>query len=534
MLQVKNRASSTLASGIDDNDLALTVATGEGVKFPTTYPFHVTIDDEILECTDVTGDVLTVTREAEGTTAAAHLANASVNLNITAQIITELQSAASITDITYANLVTAIGADGLTKGSFYRITDYVTKHYIVDGYNTRYDDIVTGAAEPLIVLALDVDKIDKQAYSENYPQDIIYYDWNPAHWETDPAFWSVGAETPAVVTGFKGVIYYRDDTLQNNSCAYDFRNCEFRRWEAEPAEWQAETAYSQGDYVKETSSSNYVYRALQAVPDSGIGYDDTAYWVALIDISTYVYWNAAPDSWNNITSGVAYDDFKTFAENGTYGLYSRQCFSNRLDTGIENQQTYTFLTDCSPSILANNVIWLPDSDSNIVFGNKMSTACTSNTINGLLFFYNNFDHDCSYNTIGDSFYYNTIGNSFSSNTIGNSFYYNTIGNSFSSNTIGNSFYYNMIGNNFSSNTIGNYFYSNTIGNYFISNTIVDSFQLNNIPHDFNGSGGSPVDFTSAAYVYLAYNKELYRRPDGTQKLRYYDDSDTLVIVAANA
>lgn len=90
-LKIKNRAFSTLASGISDSDLSLTVATGEGALFPSTYPFHITIEDEILECTNRSTDVLTVTREAEGTTAAAHTSGKAVELRITAAIITEIQ-----------------------------------------------------------------------------------------------------------------------------------------------------------------------------------------------------------------------------------------------------------------------------------------------------------------------------------------------------------------------------------------------------------------------------------------------------------
>ena len=91
-LKVKNRAVSTLASGISDSDLSLTVATGEGALFPSTYPFHITIEDEILECTNRSTDVLTVTREAEGTTAAAHTAGKAVKLQITAGVIEQIET----------------------------------------------------------------------------------------------------------------------------------------------------------------------------------------------------------------------------------------------------------------------------------------------------------------------------------------------------------------------------------------------------------------------------------------------------------
>ena len=46
-------------------------------------------------------------------------------------------------DITYADLVAAIGASKLTVGQQYRITDFKTRHYLVDGDNTRYGDPFT-------------------------------------------------------------------------------------------------------------------------------------------------------------------------------------------------------------------------------------------------------------------------------------------------------------------------------------------------------------------------------------------------------
>lgn len=88
-LNVKNRAESNLAAGISNVDTSLTVLSGEGAKFPASN-FHITIDDEILLCTSRSGDVFTVTRAQEGTTAASHLANAAVELRITAKLISDL------------------------------------------------------------------------------------------------------------------------------------------------------------------------------------------------------------------------------------------------------------------------------------------------------------------------------------------------------------------------------------------------------------------------------------------------------------
>jgi|YelNatPaOPRAMG01_1025707.scaffolds.fasta_scaffold52968_2 hypothetical protein len=93
-LNVTNNAESTLASGISASATSLTVATGGGALFPSSN-FHVTIDDEILECTSRIGDVFTVQRGQEGTTPAGHGAGAKVQLRWTAAYVTEIQTAIS-------------------------------------------------------------------------------------------------------------------------------------------------------------------------------------------------------------------------------------------------------------------------------------------------------------------------------------------------------------------------------------------------------------------------------------------------------
>lgn len=115
-LQVKNRAISTLAGDIADDAVALTVAAGEGGKFPATFPFHITIEDEILKCTNRVGDVLTITRAQEGTAAAAHTAGEAVELRITAEIIEELQKVSG-GGLYGINVEVLIGAKTLTPGT---------------------------------------------------------------------------------------------------------------------------------------------------------------------------------------------------------------------------------------------------------------------------------------------------------------------------------------------------------------------------------------------------------------------------------
>ena len=108
MLNVKNNAESTLAAEINDSALELTLATGEGALFPATN-FHISIDDEIILCSSRTTDVCTIEREAESTTAATHASGAKVELRITAQHITDLNTAtdANTDKITESTTVTS-------------------------------------------------------------------------------------------------------------------------------------------------------------------------------------------------------------------------------------------------------------------------------------------------------------------------------------------------------------------------------------------------------------------------------------------
>lgn len=89
----KNNASSKLAADIAIGDLSLAVLTGEGARFPSTYPYHITIADEIMSVTNRSSDTLTVTRAQESTSAAAHNKGAPVRLNITARALSDIHTA---------------------------------------------------------------------------------------------------------------------------------------------------------------------------------------------------------------------------------------------------------------------------------------------------------------------------------------------------------------------------------------------------------------------------------------------------------
>jgi len=198
------------------------------------------------------------------------------------------------------------------------------------------------------------------------------------------------------------------------------------------------------------------------------------------------------------------------------------------------------------------------------FANTMGYAFSSNTI-GSSFVYNNIGNIFTANTIGNSFNVNTVANNFNLNTVGTTFNSNTIGNIFQNNNIANSFAYNTIGNVFEGNTVGttfnlntignifqsnniqtsfgyntiaNFFNSNTIGNNFLYNTIGNVFEGNTVGNSFNNNisenSFDSINFSTSTHVYNGYNTTLFKNSAGTQRLRYFNSSDQLVVTDPTA
>lgn len=94
----KNNASSLLASGIAPSDTTLTVSAGQGALFPTISAgqvAEVTLEDvsgdiEVVYATGRTGDVLTIVRAQEGTTALAFASGSRVEQRVSAGVLNSL------------------------------------------------------------------------------------------------------------------------------------------------------------------------------------------------------------------------------------------------------------------------------------------------------------------------------------------------------------------------------------------------------------------------------------------------------------
>ena len=98
-----NNAYATLATSATSGDINVTVTSGQGARFPTLaggdYFFLTLIDSsnnlEICKCTARAGDVLTITRAQEGTTARSYSAGDRAELRITAAGIEDATTIAS-------------------------------------------------------------------------------------------------------------------------------------------------------------------------------------------------------------------------------------------------------------------------------------------------------------------------------------------------------------------------------------------------------------------------------------------------------
>ena len=461
-----------------------------------------------------------------------------------------------VTDILYNNLVSAIDEGGLVEGSYYRITDFATVHwmtevnlseetfpYILDEGNRI---IHTGANEPLIVIATSSNTISTEAWSATYPQDIIKYDWNPANWSSISAFVdSDDGVTP--VTGFKGVIIRREDTLLANKVNFDYREITYRLWNIEQTAWDVATEYNAGSFVQYGTKIYYgLDTGTGMEPETTEGWE--SYWRLLLDL-------------NDGTGGM--NSYVSFSSSGLYNI--------SIDNNIPIVDTSDFVDrtmfadDISSHNQFDECTFLPFT----IFGtgcydNTFGTQCSSNTFGtgcyinsfGTRCSYNSFGTRCSYNSFGTGCSYNSFGIGCSSNTFGTGCYDNTFGTQCSLNIFGADCYNNSFGTGCSFNTFGtrcsyNSFgadcYDNTFGtgcsyNSFGTGCYINSFGTNCNSNTFpNSSYKNELkdvhgkDYTLSTHFSTNASTLIHQMAGGNVYQTYIDVSGTpaLAIVTDN-
>ena len=335
-------------------------------------------------------------------------------------VLTDLETGGGgggLISITYANLMVAIAGSTLIPGNLYLITDFATKHYIVDSDGTQYvGSIITGTTEQLIATAVSVNAIDKNVLSVSFPQDTISYDPEPTNWLTDLSF----SDTGVIITGFKGVITKRTDTQTNVTAFYDFRSCKFRRWKTDTTAWSAGN-FPKGSIVNHLG---FIYIDVKNAIAANVPGTATNIWVQLLDIITDTeYFCDNPTSTNGITSSVDFDDFLTFVDNNT-GTYLTAVSGTEIGPG--------FIFGYRETILPNVVFFLNDAPTPQIFLNTISGGFVNNTIISN-FNLNNLGFQFAGNVISNDFIENTINVNFIGNTISYLFRRNNILSDFSNN-----------------------------------------------------------------------------------------------------
>jgi len=453
-----------------------------------------------------------------------------------------------VTDVTYSELVALIGSSGLEPGCYYRITDFATKHYMLDGDGDVLLDgesnpvTNTGTTEPLTILALGVNKISHEAKSENYPQDIIHYDWNPDNWLYDLAF---AAYDEAVLTGFKGVIYFRHDTINDVYMGHDFRNVLNRRWEMDYDAYNAETTYGEEDIVQVEGDGAYISMK-EANTGHAVAEAYSEWWTKIIDysITSYVAYklSLAKDANDYIDVPCFYSQ-----EADQEIHYNREVCNVHLGTFRDNVTDWYALQ----SILSNNVFAMKSNsgwyqvmqlevDANGIFINNTFLGFTDSIKVGTLFYDN---------IVGDIFCDSVILFGFASNIVRGDFKRNHIGLQCLGLRIGEKFHDNTLGQLVSELIIGNYCQNNIIEDQ-VTEFIIPSmtgghnkFHRNCFKSGINGSydaGGGDyhkTNFDGATHVFATYNCDIMLADNGDIILSYVDEDTgnyTLTFVSATA
>ena len=375
--------------------------------------------------------------------------------------------------VTYVQLESKIKHKQLIRGQHYYLSDFATTNFFLNGLVTltAYN---TATTEPLVLTATSDSSFDKVAFSPKYPNDVIYYDWNKLNWCNDKGFSSItgaGFDTSGMVTGFKGVIYFRHDLIQDNSTWYDFRGVKFRRWKVTVKPYGFTT-----DYISPSDSTAaltlyqdvYTFNLYRLVSTTRIGRNHSAY----------------PDPPVTTLNNIVFVDLSID------------------DSPTEGDGYY------------------------IMYDNYIGDRSYNSTISGFGFYQNRFD---------EGFVDDIITGGCSGNKAGNSFGGNKIYKGFNSNNIdpyysGNTHLGDFIDNNVATTVHSNVFKGTAIYNYFgpnvTLNTFPANFQRNNV-ETLESAG----DLSAATRLTGDYSKRIFKDKNGVYKVEFTNTAGMPVIEA---
>jgi hypothetical protein len=294
---------------------------------------------------------------------------------------------------TYQELTLLSSQNSLIIGQKYLLNDFQTTHNIIDGSSSTLNTLLYSVpTEPLILTAVSTNGFDPFVQSTVYPNDIIKYTINNIYQKKQGKSWtsSTGAQ--------KGIIYYREDTVNNIIAYYDWREVRFRRWKVNYTDL-SNTPFS---YQFNTGSNDYVLwdTTVNTGKDPRLG----------ITSETGISFKAT-----NSSDFIDYKTFLTLNPNSVWNVFlgpyvwntvfiSNYCPNVTINNTNESQ-SYKGITS-SGSIQENNTIlgsfagtYTGAFRGNIFFGNEVY----ANVINGD-FVDNVVDGDFFVNQVINSYY----------------------------------------------------------------------------------------------------------------------------------
>ena len=403
------------------------------------------------------------------------------------------------TPVTYAELATLISGSDLVAGRKYLITDFTTTHTIPGTV-----DLNTGSLEPIIVTAVDSNSLASLAFSTTFPNDILYYNVS-------------NIDQSKVQNQTKGFINRRIDTENNIDVPFDFRNVKFRRWEIDvPDVWDIATSYAINSVV--VGSDNNVYVSMIAANLANDPIVESYHWFK------FPFANGA---------------FVSHLSTGIQMYNSPIPVSTNYQDRLINAGTNTIISYGGSSVNANKI-----ERFNVVF----NTLCTNVNINSLI-------ATGTIDTIKESVINTVQFTIIYSNLISQSFFTGAAYNQLCAYRIDDT---KVDGTIQTSNIkdLQNCFFDATsavtgstlnfgINSNFIRNIFcgaVHAFHIlygdnllftNNTIRDLE-STLTGVSFLAATQVFNDYTKTLFQRSDGTARLSYVDNTDTVIYTAVNA
>lgn len=416
------------------------------------------------------------------------------------------------TDITYADLVIAIGANTLVVNAMYRISDFATVHEMYDNDTVISGATHTCATEPLIVRAIASNALSPIAFSQTHPEDIIFYDYN---------------NNQTAVPGCQyGYIYRRIDTIRDIDLWLDWRNVTFRRWAINvTSTYDSGTSYSKGNIVI------YGSNLWVSIENSNVGHTP-------VGDNTDNYWYQFP--FNNGDYAVWKSTTLVIAGHGK----SSTTWGITIPVSAAYQDYNIFFN--ATSHVKINLILSDVGSTNLIATNNMVFRSSTNNINvsSITKFTSSYILDSIFGTgINQGSIIATLVGAFTTSTVDN----------ISNAVIGYSGLSGLLNANIGSSHIGNGY-----GWVFDTNGVcISGCIVGNSVHDLQFrcvvgaditigtttcynifEGGKNVNTIDLSVGTLVKDQtifcHIYSRPDGAVKLYYFNDSDAMVVANADA